>query len=193
MKHANTIVALVLVAAAAGPAIAAGSISGKVDATPGKYLEETVVYLKEVPGTYTPKTVIMDQKGMTFLPHLLTITVGDSVKFNNSDGVDHNVYSPDGDGYNLGMISKGQAGAHTFTKPGAYSQLCSVHPEMLAYVYVGQNPYAAVVAKDGKYTIKGIPAGTYQLNVWNPRLKAVGKSVTVANDANTDAGFSIKR
>jgi plastocyanin len=171
---------------------AAGEIAGKVDATPAKYLEETVVYVEKAPGTFPPKTHKMDQKGMKFVPHLLTVTVGDTVDFLNSDGVDHNVYSPDNDGYNLGMVASKKDGKHTFDKPGVYSQLCSIHPEMLAYIVVGQNPFAAAVAKDGSYKIADVPPGQYTVLVWNSHLKGSSKSVTVGA-AKAEANFSVKR
>ncbi len=108
----------------AAPALAeGGTIKGKVDATPPKWLEDTVVYLKEVPGTYPPKTHALDQKGMRFLPHVMTIVVGDTVKFLNHDSLVHNVYSPDGEGYNLGSFKQDEVRTYTFSKPGTYSQL----------------------------------------------------------------------
>ena len=174
------------------PAAFAGEITGKVDTTPAKYLAETIVYVEKAPGTFAPKTHKMDQKGMKFIPHLLIVTAGDTVEFLNSDGVDHNVYSPDNDGYNLGMIASKKEGKHTFDKPGVYSQLCSVHPEMLAYVIVGQNPFAAAVGKDGKYKIEGVPPGDYKVLVWNSHLKTPGASVTVGA-GKSEANFSVKR
>ncbi len=181
-------------ALAAGTALADGGIvRGKVDVTPPKYLEDTVVYLKEVKGTYAPKTVDMDQKGMRFLPHILTVTVGDTVRFLNDDSVGHNVFSPDNEGYNLGTFKQGENRTYTFTKPGVYSQLCSIHPEMLGYIFVGQNPYAAPVDAKGRYAIKDVPAGTYQLEVWNAKLKAPAKSVTVAAGQTVTQDLGIKR
>ncbi len=171
-----------------------GTISGKVDATPAKYLADTVVYLKSVPGTYPPKTVSMDQKGLKFAPVMLAITQGDTVKFLNHDTVAHNVYSPDGEAYNLGTFKPEQEASYTFKKAGAYSQLCSIHPEMLGYVFVGQNPYSAVVDAKGQYEIKDVPPGTYQLAVWNAdKLKAPDKSVTVAAGKTQQENISIKR
>lgn len=180
--------------AAAGPALAAGgTITGKVEATPAKYLEDTVVYLKSVPGTFPKRTEKMDQKGMKFVPHLLTITKGDTVDFLNHDNVAHNVYSPDNEGYNLGTFKHGEMRSHTFDKEGAYTQLCSIHPEMLGYIFVGQNPYASPVEKGGRYAIKDVPPGTYQLEVWNPKLKAPPKSVTVTAGHAVTENLSIKR
>ncbi len=171
-----------------------GTISGKVDATPAKYLADTVVYLKSVPGTYPPKTISMDQKGLKFVPIMLAITQGDTVKFLNHDTVAHNVYSPDGEAYNLGTFKPEQEASYTFKKAGTYSQLCSIHPEMLGYVFVGQNPYSAVVDAKGDYVLKDVPPGTYQLAVWNAdKLKAPDKSVTVAAGKAQQENISIKR
>src|SRR4029077_14613460 len=68
----------------------AGSIKGKV--SPGK----SVVYLESaapVPAT-TDKPVTMDQKGLSFQPHVMMIQLGTTVEFLNSDKVQHNVYWP---------------------------------------------------------------------------------------------------
>jgi plastocyanin len=193
MRNRIAWVALLLACGNAAFAAGTGSVAGKVTATPDKYLKDTVVFLREVPGSYAPKTHTMDQKGLEFRPHILTITAGDTVKFLNSDGVDHNVYSPDADAYNLGMFAKGQARDHAFTTTGVYTQLCSVHPEMLAYVFVGQNPYAAAVTKDGTFKIANVPPGTYQLAVWNPKLKAEDASVTVEAGKTAQAAFALAK
>jgi plastocyanin len=173
--------------------VAAGTIAGKVEAQPAKYLEETVVYLKDAPPPAKPAAHSMDQKGMKFIPHVVTVATGDTVKFLNHDGVDHNVYSPDGEGYNLGMIGKDKTIERKFDKPGAYSQLCSVHPEMLAYIYVSPSEHAVAVGKDGTFTLKDVPAGTWKIAVWNPKLKAADQPVTVADGKPANVSFSIKR
>ncbi len=186
--------ALTLCAAAALPAAAqTGTIAGNVTVTPAKYLAETVVYLVKAPGTSTPKTVNLDQKALTFIPHVLVITQGDTVKFLNHDTVAHNVYSPDGTPYNLGTFKPNEERTHKFDEAGAYSQLCSIHPEMLSYIYVNQNPYAAAVDAKGHYAIKEVPPGTYQLAVWNSHLKAPAKPVTVAAGKTADVSFDLKR
>ncbi len=191
-------IAALLVAAgllAAGPARAAGStISGKVEATPAKYRPDTVVYLKNVPGAHPPRTHEIDQRGMQFVPHVLAVAQGDTVKFLNHDKVAHNVYSPDGEGYNLGSFKQDQSASYTFKKTGTYTQLCSIHPEMLGYVFVGQNPYAAAVDAKGHYAIHDVPPGTWQLAVWNgDKLKAPDRTVTVAAGKALTENFSLKR
>jgi plastocyanin len=194
MRSASLLTTLLATAALAGTARAdGGTISGKVDVQPAKYLEETVVYLKAVPGSHKPKTHEVDQRGMKFLPHILIVTQGDTVKFLNHDNVAHNVYSPDGEGYNLGSFKQNEERSYTFQKAGVYSQLCSVHPEMLGYVFVGQNPYAAVVDKKGGFVIKNVPPGSYQLAVWNSKLKGPEKQVVVTAGKTVEEHLTVKR
>ncbi len=177
-------------------ALAQGAtISGKVEAIPPRFLPETVVYLKgKVPApAHEPKTVPLDQKGLKFIPHVLAIDVGDSVEFLNHDAVDHNVFTPDNEGYNLGMIRPNSAGNYEFHQPGVYTQLCSVHTEMLAYVFVGENPFHAVVDAKGAFKLEHVPPGTWTLAVWNSHLKAADQQVTVTDGKPAEASFSLKR
>jgi len=170
-----------------------GAIRGKVEAEPAKYLDETVVYLKSVQGTHKPRVHVMDQRKMKFIPHMLTISQGDTVRFLNNDGLAHNVYSNDGEAYNLGMFPDGEERPYTFMRAGTYAQLCNIHPEMLAYVFVGQNPYSALVDKNGRYEIRDVPPGQYTLAVWNSHLKAPEKAVSVDLGRTIDANFTLRR
>ena len=171
---------------------AVGTVTGRGAAKPAKFLRDTVVYLKTVPYKAAPKAATVDQVGMAFVPHILLITTGDTVTFTNHDQVAHSVVSADGK-YDLGSWGPGQSKAHKFTRPGVFAQLCKLHPEMLAYVFVGQNPYAAVVDASGAFTITGVPPGTYELDVWNSTLKAPGQTVTVTAGGSTTASFALKR
>jgi plastocyanin len=172
---------------------AGGTVSGKVEVTPAKYLAETVVYLEGVAGVHAPQTHEMDQQGLKFVPRLLVITAGDTVKFMNHDGVAHNVYTPDGDTYNLGAFKNGEERTQTFKTPGAYSQLCSIHPDMLGYVFVSQTPYAVAVDDKGKYELKDVPPGTYQLKVWNSHLPGASRSVTVPASGTAAVDLAVHR
>jgi plastocyanin len=190
--------AAAIVFALAGVASADGSISGTVEAKPSKFLPDTIVYVKEVSSTkLTPKTFAVDQQGMEFKPHLVLVAVGDTVKFQNHDKVDHNVMSRDGH-YDLGVWGSGQAKEHVFPTAGVFGQVCKLHPEMLAYVFVGQNRFASTVDAKGAFQLTGLPPGTYELDVWNPKLKAAAQKITVAAGAagsstTTTVHFSLTR
>ena len=192
MSIQSVILATALVGTFAGPAFADGSITGTVDAKPSKFLANTIVYVKEVPNAkLAAQSFEIDQMGMEFKPHIVIAGVGDTVKFHNHDKVDHNVMSPEGK-YDLGTWGLGQSKEHQFKTAGVFGQVCKIHPEMLAYVFVGQNRFAAIVDDKGNFTIPGVPAGTYELDVWNPKLKAAAQKITVGTGAAT-AKFSIAR
>ena len=142
----------------------AGDIKGKVKAKGVKNPANAVIYIDKIEGkTFKPPSepVVMDQKKLTFIPHVMPILVGTKVNFLNSDDVLHNVFSPDAcaDKFNLGSWPKGQEKSYVFTKPCITTLLCNVHPEMGAYILVLETPYFAVTDKDGNYTIKDVPPG----------------------------------
>ena len=195
VQLARHLIAAVLVLIVSSPLVRAegnGTIEGTVTARPARYLPDTVVYLASVPGTHPRRTAEMDQRGMTFVPHILTITAGDTVRFLNHDPLDHNLSSPDC-GYDLGTWGQGGQRTRTFDKAGVCTQICKLHPEMLAYIFVGQNPYAAAVDKSGRYTISDVPPGTYELSVWNGHLKGDSRKITVTAGAAAHADLTVHR
>lgn len=181
-RHAPLAVLAVLALATplAAAADALGAVAGKVEVSPARFQDETVVYLQDVPGSWKPRTHAMDQRGMKFLPLVLTVTAGDTVDFLNNDGVEHNVFSPDQDAFNLGTFQSGDKRSHTFDAPGVYRIRCSIHPEMLGWVFVAPSPHAAAVDRRGKFALKDVPPGTYRLTVWNAHVAGTERPVSVA-------------
>ena len=177
---------------AAGSACA-GTITGKVTIPHARTLADIVVYVDAVPGTVTPpkQHAVINQLNLTFVPHVLPVTVGTTVDFLNSDQVLHNVFTPDkcANKFNLGTWPKGETRSMKFDKPGcAPVMLCNVHPEMEGFVIVLQNPYAGVTDKSGLYSISNVPEGKYKLKVWNRKFLEVTFDVVVpkAGDAKCD-------
>jgi plastocyanin len=200
MKQTTLLAAAALLAAATLPASAAdGNISGTIKASGLSSNADAVVFVQQAPGTAKPPTepVTLDQKKMQFLPHVLPVVLGTTVRFLNSDPTAHNVFSPDYEKYNLGTWPQGQSKEHAFTScskfPCAYTQLCRVHPEMEGFVVVLPNSYFAVSDKEGQFEIKGVPAGQYTLAVWHPKLKAQPKPVTVEAGKTASVDFTLGR
>lgn len=171
-----------------------GTVAGTVVAKGVRTSGDIVVRL-EAPGvTVTPpkNPIEMDQKGMMFLPFVLPVIKGTTVKFLNSDPVPHNVFSPEGK-YNLGTWPQGQTREQTFDKPGVYTQLCRVHPEMVAHIVVVETPYFATTNKAGQFEIKDVPAGRYTLIAWGDRLKKVEQPVAVEGGKTATVNITMSR
>ncbi len=159
-----------------------GTIQGKVD-SPWVKRRPAVVYLRDVPGKFSPpkENPVMDQRGLRFIPHVLPVLVGSTVDFPNHDKVRHNVLSPSysAQQFNLGMYPAGQSKQVTCKRVGVVPVLCNVHTEMSAFILVLPNPYFAVTDKQGNFTIKDIPAGTYTLTFWHEKLRSTARKVPV--------------
>jgi plastocyanin len=189
---------LIVLAALLGiahPALS-GTISGTVTCTGLRSNANAVVYIEKIAGkTFKApeKHILMNQKAKEFVPAVLPILVGTTVDFPNGDPFLHNVFTPDdcGDKFNLGSLAQGEVRSHTFAKPCAAVMLCKIHPEMVAYVLAIETPYFAVTDAEGKYTISGVPDHTYQVSVWQERLKKQTRQVIV-NGAST-ADFKLSR
>lgn len=165
----------------------AGDIKGKVTAQGMKSSENIVVYVDAVAGKKFDAPadhVVIDQKKMTFVPHVSVVQQGATVEFLNSDPVGHNVYWPSISGnkklaHNMGTWPQGQKKPFQFMDLGAASLLCNVHPEMSGYVVVVPTPYFAVTDKDGNYTIKNVPPGHYTVLTWSEEGKQTTQAVDV--------------
>ena len=158
------------------PAIAAGGKTGRIvgRVTLGKAQEQPVVVFVFGPPDPTrvpPKMrPVLDQKDRVFIPHILPVVVGSTVEFRNSDPFRHNIFSPDGERYNLGSWIGTAVKTYTFRKAGVYRQLCNVHPKMLAYIVVLETPYFALTDGDGNFEISALPEGRYIAKVWGEKL-----------------------
>lgn len=171
-----------------------GAVSGTVIAK-GMRTNAGVVVSLVAPGLVVtpPKQPLeVDQKQMQFVPHVVPVVTGTSVRFLNSDPVPHNVFSPEGK-YNLGTWPTGQAREYKFDKPGVYTQLCRVHPEMEAFVVVLDTPYFAATDVSGRFEISGVPPGKYKLVAWSEKLKGAQQEVTVEGGKSLKLDLTLTR
>jgi len=172
----------------------AGDISGKVTAGKGV----SVVYVEAVAGKTFPapaKPLLMDQKSLSFQPHLLVAPVGATVEFLNSDKVAHNIFWPaiNGNkklGHNLGTWPTDEKRAFKFEAAGVVPLLCNVHPEMSGYIIVTPTPFYAESDETGTFKIPDVPDGSYTVTAWHEGFKTQSKPVTVSGGAKADFTLS---
>ncbi|MBI3910483.1 MAG: methylamine utilization protein [Armatimonadetes bacterium] len=124
--------------------------------------------------------VVLDQRNLTFYPHVLAVSVGTTVDFPNSDRVFHNVFSfHDGRRFDLGLYPVGTSRKVKFDRPGLSKIFCNIHPNMAAYVMVVDTPYFAVSGRKGDFTLPSVPAGTYTYHAWRPGGATLSGSIVI--------------
>jgi plastocyanin len=180
--------------------IAASEIQGQVTVQGIKSAGSIAVYIDAIPGKEfkaPAQHAVVDQKKMTFVPHVLVVLQGTTVDFLNSDAVGHNVYWPSISGnkksaHNLGTWPQGQTKSFTFTELGAAPLLCNVHTQMSGYVIVAPTPYFAVTDNQGKFLIKDVPPGHYVVKTWSEEGKPVSQEVEVTSGV-TNLNLTVHR
>jgi plastocyanin len=141
----------------------------------------------------TPTTpVVLDQKGCQYVPHVMGIMVGQTYRILNSDGILHNIHTLPkiNPALNRGQPATVTEMTTSFPKPeGMFQIKCDVHPWMSAYMGVFTHPFFSVTSTDGKYTISGLGAGTYEITAWHEKLGTQTASVTVGDSGTTTQDF----
>lgn len=124
------------------------------------------------PAPHTPEKSVIDQRHETFLPLVVIVRRGGRVVFTNNDVTMHQVYSFSPIRQFQFEIDKGQVSKPVeFDTPGIAAIGCNIHDNMVAYVYVASEPFAAVTDAAGHAEIPEVPAGRYLAKVWHPQLR----------------------
>ena len=110
----------------------------------------------------------MDQYGRAFVPRLVVVREGQTVRFKNSENELHNVNvidEADETLFNVGMPILGGTFDHVFELAGDYRVRCNVHQEMAATVRVTASPFVAIADREGRFAVSGVPYGAYDFVV----------------------------
>ena len=191
--------------------VCAGTIKGIVTVKGLRTPENVMVYLTQAPpasGDLSKAELVLDQRNLEFIPHVLPVLVGSSVQFPNNDKVDHNIFSMSRTKtFNLGSYKPGETQTMVFDKPGIVEVRCDVHAEMAAYILVMKNPYFAVTDKKGHFEIpdqnylkqaglqnvSGLPSGKYTVKTWHEKLKSQKQAVTITDSTEVSIRLDLTR
>ncbi len=161
-------------------------------------LKNVFVYVKtglEGKTFETPKDFAkLDQQGCMYVPKVLGAQTNQSIEIINSDATLHNVHAlpKNSKEFNLGMPVKGMKLKRAFTKAEVMIKVkCEVHPWMSSYVGVVDHPHFGVTGDDGKFDLKDLPAGSYEIEAWHEKFGTQTQKITVT-DQPQDLAFSFK-
>lgn len=125
------------------------------------------------PALVDPPTtpVVFDTKGCRFVPHILSVRVGQKVIQTSSDNCAHSAraafinnfsccFAVAPEDREVEIITLNEA------EPLPMPVRCDIHPYMQAYWLINDHPYTAVSAADGTFAIRQLPEGTHTFRIW---------------------------
>jgi len=128
---------------------------------------------------------VLDNNKCVFVPPTLGVRVGQTVILKNSDAAGHNCnVASFNNAINLNIPPNSEV-EHKFSKNDKVPSVvkCDIHPWMVAYMLIKEDPYFAVTDAEGKFSIEKIPAGKWSFQFWHSRcgymkdLKQDGKDL----------------
>ncbi|MBM3774157.1 MAG: hypothetical protein FJW37_03255, partial [Acidobacteria bacterium] len=143
----------------------------------------------------TASAVRLDQEGCIYKPHVLGVMAGQDIEITNSDPTNHNIHPLPkiNQEWNESQPPKGDAKLKKFAREEVMIPVkCNVHPWMRSYIGVVSHPFFGVSGEDGTFTIKGVPPGTYTLEVWHEKLPPQQMQVMVAPKESKTVDFTFK-
>lgn len=160
----------------------------------GSGIEDAVVWIGDIHHgkAYDFAPAVLNQQKCTYDPHIVIMQPGD-LKVRTDDPVPHNIhsYSEANRTYNESMNSLNREISLHFARPERISLKCDLHGWMQAYVVVAANPYYAITKNAGAFQLRDVPAGTYQLKVWQEMLGESSQTVTVQAGKTTKVNFRL--
>jgi plastocyanin len=142
--------------------------------------------------TAPAEPVTLHQKGCMYVPRVLALRVGQTLRVTNEDPTTHNVNvrAKRNASQNKNMGAGQSPLALVFERaerPVPFK--CDIHPWMGAAVFVEEHPWFAVTDERGEFEIRDVPPGEYVVAAYHEILDDVSGSVTVT--AGTSTGFTL--
>jgi plastocyanin len=139
------------------------------------------------------KPVEVDQTDCMYRPRMQAAVVGQKLLAKNNDPTLHNVHTYLGSAtvFNKGMPNASAKPIEVVAdKDGMMKWKCDVHPWMRGFVGVNKNGFQAITGEDGKFSIDGLPAGSYTVEAWHEKYGA--KTVDIKVEAGKAASATFK-
>lgn len=151
---------------------------------------QAVVVVKGAPRP-PPTRATLDQRQCRFVPHVQAVPVGSTLDVANGDPILHSVrgWADRRTRFDLALATRGDRAEARLDRPGVIQVRCDVHDWMRAYVVVAEGP-SAVTGGDGTFAIRGVPPGSYTVQLWHERLGERSAQVTVPADGVVRVDFT---
>ncbi len=159
-----------------------------------KGVANAVIKIVGLKGSAAPGKGDLDQVHCEFVPHVQALPTGSMLVITSSDSVLHNTHAFNEDkttAFNIAVPIPGSEVKKKLEKPGILKLRCDAgHTWMSAYIVVSDEPFAMTDA-NGNFSIENLPAGKYEVEVWQEWLGKTKQPVEIKDGAN-EATFVLR-
>jgi plastocyanin len=145
-----------------------------------------------VPG----EAVKLDQKGCRYIPHVVSMMVGQRLEAANSDAFLHNVHTLPAKNPETNVPQAGIDPGKPLNPVKVAERFrvkCDVHPWMSAWVVAVDHPFHSVTGEDGYFALSRLPPGKYTLTAWHETLGEQTRQVTVKQGEPVEVEFTFEK
>lgn len=118
----------------------------------------------------TPRSIVIDNRGCRYVPHVAVAALGDTLMALNSDPVFHTTHYYGPLESNVALTQPGQSVPSVVREVGLITILCDLHGWMKGFVRVDEHRFHDVSDERGRFRIRGLPPGSYMAEIWHERL-----------------------
>ena len=137
---------------------------------------------------------VFDQKTCEFHPHVLAFPAGSTVDVLNSDGILHNIHTTSTANPPINQAQpkfKPKIQIKVDKPEWPIKVQCDAHGWMHAYWIAQEHPYYAVTGADGSFKISDLPAGDYEVEVWQEKLGKKTEKVSIKAKEETKVSWTL--
>lgn len=136
---------------------------------------------------------VLDQAGCEYLPYIVITPKGSPLDILNSDGILHNIhtYSEKNKPLNRAQPKFKKKLTETFNEVEMVKVTCDVHGWMKGWLAVVDHPYHAITDASGAFELTDVPAGEYEVKVWQEKLGESTQKVTVPAGGEAAVNFEM--
>jgi hypothetical protein len=140
----------------------------------------------------------IDIKNCEFAPFMSVIRDRQSMVFQNHDRVIHDIqtYAIEDKKRGDRIFDRASLPDSTLTQEVRLPKdrkiiwtQCGKHSFMQTWFYAVDNPYYAITAEDGSFSIKDLPPGKYRVTAWHPFMNLREQTIEIPAHAHTAVNF----
>ena len=127
------------------------------------------------------KPVVLDQKGCRYIPRVIGVRAGQPLEIVNGSKINEapHGYPKRSPEFSFTLPKRGMKKQVILAEPETFRIECDVHPWELAWCHVMAHPFFVATDPAGRFVLRGLEPGSYELTFWHEHESLQPKTVAV--------------